>query len=141
MELVTLKTFDNLVEAHLIKSKLESEDLPCFLFDENIMALNPLYNFTVDGIKLKVNKFDFEKAHEILSEIDSTPITTSDDHVLICPKCQSQNLHNRFKSMKGFKGIISAIVALVLIVFPIYYELLYQCKDCGHSFKQALKKS
>ncbi|PTM03401.1 MAG: hypothetical protein DA405_10495 [Bacteroidetes bacterium] len=53
MELVTLKTFDNLVEAHLIKSKLESDDLPCFLFDENIMALNPLYNLTVDGIKLK----------------------------------------------------------------------------------------
>lgn len=32
--MVTLKTFDNLVDAHLLKTKLESEGVTCFLFDE-----------------------------------------------------------------------------------------------------------
>lgn len=54
MELITLKTFDNSIEAHLMKSKLKSENIVCFLFDENIVGLNPVYNIAVGGIKLKV---------------------------------------------------------------------------------------
>jgi len=53
MELVTFKTFNNPIEAHLCKTKLESEDILYFIFDENMVSLNPFYNYMLGGIKLK----------------------------------------------------------------------------------------
>ena len=52
MELITVKVFDSGIEAHILKARLESENIPCFIFDENIVTLNPLFNFAVGGIKL-----------------------------------------------------------------------------------------
>lgn len=42
MKLITIKTFDNYFEANLLKSKLESENIVCYLFDETLVTLNPL---------------------------------------------------------------------------------------------------
>lgn len=65
MELIAIYTFENSVEAHLLKSKLESEDIPCFLFDENISTVMPLYSLATGGIKLKVRQEHFEIAEGI----------------------------------------------------------------------------
>ena len=56
MALSTIKTFETPIEAHLLKVKFESEDVHCFLFDEEIVQLNPLYNVATGGVKLKVRK-------------------------------------------------------------------------------------
>ena len=69
MELITFRTFNNPIEAHLLRTKLESEGIPSFLFDENIMAFNPFYNSALGGVKLKINKLDLERVEEILREM------------------------------------------------------------------------
>ena len=135
MELITIKTFDNPIEAHMMKSKLESENIMCFLFDENIVGLNPLYNITVGGIKLKINRSDIQKAIEIIDEIEKNTLTNDQGEIIKCPKCESEDIISRFKSMKGFKGILSAIVSFLFMVFPIYYKTVYKCKNCGNEFK------
>jgi DNA-directed RNA polymerase subunit RPC12/RpoP len=135
MSLLTIQTFDNLVEAHLVKSKLESENIPCYLFDENIVGLNPLYNLTVGGIKLKVNSFDFDRATQIIDDSISSNLTNYQGEPIQCPKCESRDILSAFKSMKGAKGILSALVSLLLMVFPIYYKTVYKCKVCGNEFK------
>ena len=135
MELVTLKSFDNSIDAHLVKSKLESEEISCFLFDENIVNLNPLYNVLVGGIKLKIHKLDANKAALILSEIEESSLANEQGVVIQCPICESDQIHNGFKSMKGARGILSAIISFFLMVFPIYFKLVYKCKDCGNEFK------
>jgi len=48
MKLVTLKTFDNSIEAHLLKVKLESEGIRCFIFDENIVSMNPILTLQLE---------------------------------------------------------------------------------------------
>ena len=58
-----------------MKSKLESKNIMCFLFDENIVGLNPLYNVTVGGIKLKINKSDVDKAISIIEEVEKACLT------------------------------------------------------------------
>ena len=135
MELITIKTFDNAIEAHILKSRLESEGINCCLFDENIVSLNPLYNITVGGIKLKINKVDFEKTQEIIAEIDNTPLTNENDELIKCPNCESTDLYTGFKSMKGLKGILSVITSFLFMVFPIYFKTVYKCKNCGTEFK------
>ena len=67
MGLITVKIFDNAFEAHLLKTKLENEGIPCYLFDENIVGLNPFYNFAVGGIKLKISEQDKEQVLAFLN--------------------------------------------------------------------------
>jgi len=135
MDFVTLKVFDNPMEAHLLKSKLESEGIPCFLQDENIVTLNPLYNYAVGGIKLNIPASEITHAQQVLQEIEEHPNLNEVDEVVHCPQCGSTQLYTNFKSMKGTKGFISAIVSFLAGVFPIYYKNVYKCKDCGHEFK------
>ena len=135
MSLVTVKTFDNPMDAHLLRSKLESEGVHCFLFDENIVGLNPLYNVTVGGIKLKINEDDVDKVKVILAEIENTPHTDEEDVVISCPKCGSTNIDSGFKSMKGLKGILSAITSFILMVVPVYHNPVFKCRNCEEEFK------
>ncbi len=135
MELVTVRTFDNSIQAHLLKSKLESEGITCYLFDENIVGLNPLYNITIGGIKLKINKFDMDKASLIIQELDQSELTNDQGESLKCPNCHSEEIYSGFKSMKGIKGILSVIISFLLIVFPIYFKTVKKCKECGYEFK------
>ena len=135
MELVTIKTFDNLTEAHLIKARLESENITCFLFDEHVVGLNPLFSVTIGGIKLKVNQFDLEKATKILEASVKSTLTDAQGEVVKCPKCKSVDIYSGFRSMKETKGILSAMVSFLFMVFPIYYRTVYRCKSCEHEFK------
>ncbi|GAA0194794.1 hypothetical protein GCM10009122_58580 [Fulvivirga kasyanovii] len=137
MRLITLKTFDNSIEANLLRSKLESEGVLCFLFDENMVSLNPLYNLTLGGIKLKIREADAQKALQIIEEVETTPFTDEQDRQVRCPVCQSTQLYSDFKSMKGLKGVFTAIVSFLLFVFPFYYKSVYKCRQCNAEFRPA----
>lgn len=65
MSFITIRTFDRAIDAHLLKSKLESEGIECFLFDEHVISINPLYGIATGGIKLCVMAEDAERANRI----------------------------------------------------------------------------
>ena len=71
MELITVKTFDNAMEAHILKSKLESEHIDSFIFDEHIVGINMLYAQSVGGVKLKIRKEDEDAVKVLLAEIEN----------------------------------------------------------------------
>ena len=73
MELITIKVVDTAIEAHILKNRLDGENIASYIFDENIVTLNPMLNFAVGGIKVKVPKQDYSKAKNILLELDQTP--------------------------------------------------------------------
>ena len=134
MGLITFKTFDNAIDAHILKIKLESEGITCFLFDENIVSVNPLYANLVGGIKLKINEEDLPHAKNIVLELEETPYTTDDDEVISCPKCESIRIESGHKSMKSVGAVISAIISFLLVIFPLYRKNVYKCLDCGNEF-------
>lgn len=140
MGLITFKTFDNPIDAHILKIKLESEGITCFLFDENIVSVNPLYSNLVGGIKLKINEEDLVHAKNILLELEQTPYTTEDDHAITCPNCQSTHIESGYQSMRSVGAVISAIISFVLVIFPLYRKSVYKCKDCGAEFNLGKKK-
>lgn len=135
MKLVTIRTFDNSIDAHIFRSKLESEGIQCYLFDDTMVSLNPIYNVALGGIKLKVDVEDAWRAKEIIASVDSTPVTDEAGEPLTCPNCGSADLYTGFKSARGIRGILAAIVSFVLFVYPVYYKSVYRCKDCGTEFK------
>lgn len=138
MGLITFKTFDNSVDAHILKIKLESEGISCFLFDEHIVSVNPLYSNLVGGIKLKINEEDLPHAKNVVYELEQTPYTTDDEKIITCPKCQSTHLESGYKSMRSLGAVLSAIVSFLFFIFPLYRKNVYKCNDCGAEFN--LKK-
>lgn len=67
-KIVVVRHFDNPVEANIIKGLLDANEIPCFLTDENIIGLNPLYNPAIGGVKLQVFEKDIEMVERLLSE-------------------------------------------------------------------------
>lgn len=135
MNLIIAKVFDNSIEAHLLRTKLESEGIACFIFDDNMISMNPLYNVGLGGIKLKVREEDFGRALEIIRDIDNSKSTDEEGNIIQCPECGSSDLYVGYKSMKGTKGMLSAAVSFLFMVFPIYYKTVYKCKICNCEFK------
>ncbi|SFU37389.1 Putative signal transducing protein [Pustulibacterium marinum] len=136
MKFVTVATFENAAEAHILKSKLESEGVESFLFDENTVSINPLYNISVGGIKLKVYEEDVEQVAAIMEVVANTGYTNDQNEVIACPNCGSTNLYAGFPSMKSLKGILSAIVMFMMMTLPIYVKRVYRCKQCDTEFKE-----
>ena len=114
---------------------MESEGIQSYLFDENIVTINPLYNQLAGGIKLKISELDSKIVRKLLFKIDRQPYLTSVNEVLQCPKCNSTELYSNFKSMKGWLGLLSIIWAVLVLVYPFYYKTKYRCKKCGEEFE------
>lgn len=135
MKLITIQIFDNPIDMHLLKSKLESEGIHCYIFDEHTVAINRLISQGVGGIKLKIDEKDTDKAIEVLREIQTGLTLDEDGKSKECPKCGSTNLYTDFRSMKGTKGVLSMFVMFFFVVFPFYYKNVYKCKNCETEFK------
>ena len=58
-ELVTIATFNNTVEEHLLRAKLASEGIQCYLHDDIMNTLIPAGPF--GGVKLQVHLKDYPK--------------------------------------------------------------------------------
>lgn len=63
-KLVTVATYLDSIQAHIMKGLLESEGIESFVFDELAAAYNPL----VLGVRLVVRQSDLERAAKILGE-------------------------------------------------------------------------
>lgn len=135
MKLVTVQAFDNAIDLALLKSKLESEGVACYVFDEFTVTINPLLSNGVGGIKLKINESDAEKVSLILREIQVVAAIDEQGTSKTCPKCGSADLYVNFRSMKGLKGFLSMIIMFAFVIYPIYYKNMYKCKNCNHEFK------
>lgn len=134
MPLITFKTFDQSIDAHLLKSKLESEGIVCYLFDEHTVSVNPLYNITVGGIKLKINESDLEQAQSIYNTLAATPYTDDSGKVITCPNCTSSQIFTEYPTRKGKAGFLSTLAALVATIVPPYSKKVFKCKACGTEF-------
>ncbi|MDR0728566.1 MAG: DUF2007 domain-containing protein [Prevotellaceae bacterium] len=65
-ELITIKIFNYHADLYIAKSFLESEGIRCFVQDELINQIMPLYTPAVDGIKLQVKPEQAEQATQLL---------------------------------------------------------------------------
>ncbi len=135
--LVTVRLFDDPVQAHLARCLLENAGLQAFVHDEHIVTLNRLFSHAVGGVKLKVPAADERVALEVLAEVDERPFTNADDQPLACPQCHGKRL-SRGPAMQGnARGWAHMAVAFLFMAYPLALSHRYKCEDCGHTFRQA----
>jgi len=65
---VTVFTFNFAYEAYIVRGRLESEGIECFLQDEYYLQLNPFATSAIGGVKLQVWEKDLNRTIEILKE-------------------------------------------------------------------------
>lgn len=122
MEIVRLISCNTAFDANIIKSKLESEDIECFITNENFSTLYP---FMTGGIDVMINEKDMDRAKEIISDETSTEI--------VCPNCASKNVQLGLGNNKIKKLFI--ILIAVLSFSPVgNIKSRYKCKDCKTLF-------
>ncbi|HTA27083.1 MAG TPA: DUF2007 domain-containing protein [Bacteroidia bacterium] len=66
--LVTILSLPYPQQVYIIKGRLESEGIECFIKDELTVQTNPVYSYAVGGVKLQVKEEDVEAATKILEE-------------------------------------------------------------------------
>ena len=132
----TVATFDNSIDAHIAKTKLDSEGIDSYIFDENIVSVYPLYNLTVGGIKLRTRSEDAKKAQAVLNIVREAPFTDDKNRAIHCPKCGSEKIYGGFITIRSLKTIVGFILSLFTGTPPIINETKLKCKNCGYEFEK-----
>ena len=118
-EFFILGAFEYAADVQVIKAKLESEGIPVFLRDENILNTDPLISSAIGGVKLSVYSRDKERALEIYNEIRAYALDESGQPIT-CPNCKARRSEVYFSRK-----------SLLHKLFPFLEERKYKCTKCG----------
>ncbi len=142
-QLITLRTFDNYVTAHIVKAKLENEGIACVLRDENTIVMQWHIANAIGGIKLQVAACDYATAEHVLAVTeqealaeqgtigfwDEEDIDQLDPNNRICIHCGSKN------TRKGDLRKRPAMLSWLLLGFPLFFKSdKWHCFHCGADF-------
>src|SRR5262249_37160688 len=76
--LVTVATFGNAPEAHMVRSRLEAEGIHAFVMDDLAATAWGFVN-SMDGVQLQVPEKDVTRARDVLKTIHHTPVPGTDE--------------------------------------------------------------
>lgn len=144
--IVIFDTYYNPIEANIVKARLMDSGIQCFLSDENVITINPLYTQALGGVKLHLFEKDVSVAKSILQDEnvefalaeaveDVGESVAKEEHSdEPCPNCGSYNVGYVQATKKRF-GIITMIISIMLLVYPFAAKKTNHCFDCGHEFE------
>lgn len=67
-KIIVFASFDNVIKANIIKTKLDAYGIPCFLTGEHFLNLYPIQNELFPGVRLYIFEKDAEKVTEVLRQ-------------------------------------------------------------------------
>jgi hypothetical protein len=70
-KIVVYKTFENPMEANIVKARLLDAGFECFLTGENAALVYPVFDTSISGIQLHVFEKDVEAISQFLTEDDA----------------------------------------------------------------------
>jgi len=117
-EFYTLGAFEFVADVQIIKGKLESEGIPVFLKDENILNSDPLISNAIGGVKLQVYTKDKETALAIYNEIRNYA-QDADGNPIVCPNCKAEKSEVFYDRKSVFYKL-----------FPFFEKRKYKCTNC-----------
>ena len=118
-----LAVFEYSTEAHVTKSKLDSEGLQTMLMDEKTIDSDPLVSNAIGGVKLLVYKNDFEKAATIYNKIRAYKKDKNGNDIF-CPNCNSTRILVAPIQRKN----------VFYMLFPFFEKTRHICNSCKTIF-------
>lgn len=153
--LITIATFHQPFEAHIVKGRLEAEGVECFVQDEAVAQM-VLYAPAIGGAKLQVRESDAARAAEILDlpdfeEKDFLDVEEEDrsedadrerpedaeqdrpedleqtDSIPECPECGSGRVER-----KNFGFFLALLIGFWSCIPMFNLKRKWRCTLCGH---------
>ena len=118
-----LAVFEFSTEAHITKSRLDSEGFTTLLMDEKTIDTDPLVSNAIGGVKLLVHKNDFEKAAMVYNNI-RTYQKDKNGQAIPCLKCNSNRILVAPIQRKN----------IFYMLFPFFEKTRHICNDCKTIF-------
>lgn len=118
--IVVIHTFDNTIDANIIKTKLDAYGVPCFLSSENLTMLTT--PFLSGGVRLHIFEQDRDEVTRVL--LKSVPLHDEDDLVQ-CPVCHSKKILS-FNSER--------FEPATLVKFMLQLSKQHYCLECETEF-------
>lgn len=124
-DIVVLQYFDSAIEANIAKTKLDANEVPCFLTEENMAGLYPGQSLSVFKIRLHLFASDRDRALQVLWA--DRPFIHSDAGPA-CPLCHSTKITREFPRKSG--------ETLVYLIFGVLmpHKKVNLCLQCGCEF-------
>jgi rubredoxin len=133
---VAVASFSQPVEAHLARTKLESEGIPCVVGDENLIRVDWLLSNAVGGVKLMVPRSEVERARDALRPRPRLVVVAErgepSDGDLICPRCRSDDVY-----YSRYNRRIAGVFILLLGFLIPWRDRRWACTQCGYEWKTA----
>ncbi len=128
-DLVTVRVFTNVPEAHVACTALLAAGLEASLRDEHLVSMQWLYSNAVGGVKLQVPAEQAEEARALLdtAAIVEAPTPATDDEEA-CQECHSRQSES---VLWGRQPAFWSWLVLGVPLFPV--RRLRRCRRCGAS--------
>jgi len=139
MELKTIKSFSDTFDANIVKARLESEGIECYLEHESVVNIAWMSSDAIGGLKLKVNENDYERAMNIINsgiDFNEADEFVQDEDVEThngkrCPVCNSQAIIETV-----YPKVLSFFFSLFGFVSEKSYIKKDNCSNCGNKWKE-----
>jgi len=167
-KLVTIYSSNIPIDCHILKGRLETEGIHCFLFDENLISAHPFYAVAIGGVKLKIPSDEYAHCQKIIkllsqdklideageyqiSDILNNEIDRQNEILSIKSKIRNGSAlldKSVFSNSKFIDSVeidnkwdVLYLILSLLIWTPFFpIRKKYHCFDCGHDFKKNKKQ-
>ena len=141
--IIVLDSYYEPLAAHLARTRLEAAGIPCFLTNENLVALNRMYSPVAGGVRLHVYERDAARAAETLREppvmqatrgglAEPAELAAEDPDAPACPRCGSQEVSYDAAAEPGAAHWFVALLSR-LRRYPLQGRA-HHCFHCGLNF-------
>ncbi len=133
MSFVSVQSFSNYIDAHIVLGRLKDEGVDCWLRNEATTTIIPIWTTALGGIELMVNQKQQQRASYVLQKIAEEKKSNR-----LCPSCHSHKVEF-INTMRKPVNWLSAAVTFILGDFAMMPEQCYHCFHCGAEFEQPLE--
>ncbi|MDE1464690.1 putative signal transducing protein [Spartinivicinus poritis] len=128
-QLVTVGSYTDAIQAHLVRGKLEAEGIFATVAHEHHIWANWFLSIALGGVKVQVPADQAEQAKQILADLASGQYAIEDEFKIHCPKCNSVQVEEQRTRWK------IAFLGLSIFHIPLPYRRgKLKCRDCGNNW-------
>lgn len=132
MDPVTVLTFDEPEQAEPLKQRLEQAGIPAVVYDERKLQRAFLSPERLAGIRLRVNRKDFERARELLWEWHQRDGALRE--AIHCPSCASSRVEYPQFTRKFVLPNFGALLCAIGLM-----EWKFYCEECHYTWPRKEK--
>ncbi len=126
---VVLRSFDNYIEANIVLSMLQHQNINCHLKDEHIITIDPLLSPALGGMKLMVHTAHAARAWELIDDAEAAYLRS-----VPCPVCKKHAL-SAVSVTRKYRSKLAVLASMLLKGSSVELTKMYKCSACGYDFK------